>query len=246
MPVTTWIKKILFSPKETNPARAYDIWAMGYDNQPGNLMLDLDEAVFSGLLADTDITGKAVADIGCGTGRHWKKIFSRNPNHLVGYDVSSGMLGKLEEKFPAAETHLLENNRLSASADHSFDLIVSTLTVAHIQDLDEALKEWDRVLKPGGSVIITDYHPAALAKGGKRTFKHKGKTWAVKNYIHPIEKIRQFTRQLGWTEMRFVERVIDDSVKGYYERQNALSLFEEYTDIPIIYGILLIKADDPA
>lgn len=246
MPVTTWIKKILFSPKETDPAKAYDIWATGYDNQPGNLMLDLDEAVFSGLLADIDITGKTVADIGCGTGRHWEKLLSHNPRHLVGYDVSAGMLNKLQKKFPAAETHLLENDQLKASAALSLDLVISTLTVAHIQHLGDALKEWNRALRPGGNIIITDYHPSALAKGGKRTFKHEGKIWAVKNYIHPVERIRQLAKQLGWREIRFTERVIDDSVKGYYERQNALSLFEEYADIPIIYGIHLTKADDPA
>jgi ubiquinone/menaquinone biosynthesis C-methylase UbiE len=246
MPVTTWIKKIFFPQKETDPARAYDLWATAYDNQPGNLMLDLDEEVFTGLLKETVVTGKTITDIGCGTGRHWQKILSRNPKQLIGYDVSAGMLDKLKEKFPEAETHLLQHDQLAASANRSCDLIISTLTLAHIQQLGEALKEWDRVLKHGAEIIITDYHPEALAKGGKRTFKHEGKTWVVKNYIHSIEKIRECARQLGWREIRFVERVIDDSVKGYYERQNALALFEEYSDIAIIYGIHLTKADDPA
>jgi ubiquinone/menaquinone biosynthesis C-methylase UbiE len=240
------IKRILFSSKYTDPAKAYDLWAGAYDQQPGNLMLDLDEEVFTALLSQAEIAGRTVLDIGCGTGRHWKKILARNPRQLAGYDVSSGMLEKLKSKFPQAETHLLKDDRLPFSADSSCDLIVSTLTVAHIQNLAQALKEWDRVLKPGAGIIITDYHPEALAKGGKRTFKHEGKTWAIRNYVYSIETIRQLSRQLGWKENRFMERVIDDSVKGYYERQNALSLFEEYVDIAIIYGIYLTKADDPA
>ena len=54
--------------------KAYDIWSHSYDAQPGNLVLDLDEMIFSTLLEDIDLEHKLVADIGCGTGRHWQKI----------------------------------------------------------------------------------------------------------------------------------------------------------------------------
>lgn len=246
MSIASRIKSFLFQQREKDPGTAYDLWAAAYDNQPGNLMLDLDEGVFSELLHQTTISGKTVADIGCGTGRHWSKIFSKQPARLTGYDVSAGMLAKLKEKYPAAETFLLRNELQPELATASCDLVISTLAIAHIGKLETALREWNRVLKHGGEIIITDYHPEALTKGGKRTFKLDGKLIAVKNYIHPIEQLRVLTRQLGWTELRFTERVIDDSVKGYYERQNASSLFESFRDIPIIYGIHLKKADDPA
>jgi ubiquinone/menaquinone biosynthesis C-methylase UbiE len=246
MSITSRIKQLFRKPKEQDPAPAYDLWAAAYDNQPGNLMLDLDEQVFGDLFNASHSTGRTIADIGCGTGRHWKKIYDCRPARLIGYDVSPGMLARLKEKFPAAETYLLAGNRLTELPDRCCDLVVSTLAIAHIPDPTAALREWNRVLKPGGGIIITDYHPEALAKGGRRTFKHEGKTMAVKNYVHPVDSLRDTTRQLGWTEIRFTERVIDDSVKGYYERQNALRLFDEYKDIPIIYGIYLKKADDPA
>jgi len=53
-----------FSTKETDPRRAYDLWAGGYDSQPGNLMLDLDEKLFSELIDPLDIKGAVIADIG--------------------------------------------------------------------------------------------------------------------------------------------------------------------------------------
>jgi ubiquinone/menaquinone biosynthesis C-methylase UbiE len=245
MSITSRIRQIFLAPKEHDPAPAYDLWAAAYDNQPGNLMLDLDEQVFGDLLSQSKIEGKVIADIGCGTGRHWTKIYGLRPARLIGYDVSAGMLARLKEKFPPAETYQLSGNRLAELADQCCDLVVSTLAIAHIPDPAIALREWDRVLKPGGEVIITDYHPEALAKGGRRTFKHEGKTMAVKNYVHSIDKVRALTKQVGWSEIQFTERVIDDSVRGYYERQNALHLFDEYKDIPIIYGIHLKKANDP-
>ena len=115
---------------------------------------------------------KIIVDIGCGTGRHWKKIFEQQPKKLIGFDVSEGMLKILQQKFPGAETHHLVNDELRELKNESCDIIFSTLTIAHIKHAKKALQEWNRILKPGGEIIITDYHPVALAKGGKRTFSY--------------------------------------------------------------------------
>jgi ubiquinone/menaquinone biosynthesis C-methylase UbiE len=227
----------LFSKKEKEPAQAYDLWASGYDDQPGNLMLDMDEALCDQFFNEITIAGKTVADVGCGTGRHWKKIMDKKPGRLIGFDVSEEMLKKLREKFPHAETYCVANHHLQGIKNNSCDIIISTLTIAHIENAEDAMLEWDRVLKPGGELIITDYHPELLGKGGKRTFRHKGKTITVKNYIHPIEKLRAIARQLHWNEMSFAGRKIDASVRAYYEKQQALSLFEQYKGVMVIYGI---------
>lgn len=246
MSIIQRLKKYLFPLKEKEPGAAYDLWASGYDDQPDNLMLYLDEGVFRGLLDEVVIMDKVVADIGCGTGRHWEKIYERKPARLIGYDVSVGMLERLNKKFPAAETVQLNSFLLPELADASCDVIISTLAVAHMEFMGKTLEEWDRVLKNGGVVIITDYHPDALEKGGKRTFHHNGKVMAVKNYIHSVSAIQEMAKQLGWSTVRFTERVIDESVKAFYQQQNALALFERFKGVPIIYGIHLMKADDTA
>jgi ubiquinone/menaquinone biosynthesis C-methylase UbiE len=227
----------VFSSREKEPKAAYDLWAAGYDNQPGNLMLDLDEIIFSGLLSEISIEAKPVVDIGCGTGRHWPKLLAKDPSCLIGYDVSGGMLEKLKQKFPDAEARLLKGAKLVGLEDGSCTLVCSTLTIAHIRRLRPALEEWQRVLSVNGDMIITDYHPGTLQKGGRRTFTHEGKLIAVRNYIHPLDSIRQIARQLKLEEIRFVERRIDESVRPYYEQKNALPVYEQYKGLPVIYGI---------
>jgi ubiquinone/menaquinone biosynthesis C-methylase UbiE len=228
-------------PTETEPAAAYDLWAATYDEQPANLMLHLEETLFTRLMAQADWRNKTVVDIGCGTGRHWDRILSQHPASLIGYDVSAEMLKRLHQKYPQARTWLLQGHAMKELQAASMDVLVSTLTLAHIEDLTGALREWNRILKPDGEVVLTDYHPAALEKGADRTFRHQGNLIAIKNFIHPIGGLRLLMSQLGWQEMEFMELKIDESVKHYYKRQNALRIYERFYQTPIIYGWRLKK-----
>src|ERR1019366_4937671 len=129
--IKRYFSKQLFQVNNESPQVAYDIWSKNYDSQPDNLMLALDEEVFSALLNDVDINNAIIADIGCGTGRHWKKIFDKKPRKLIGFDVSEGMLTMLRQKFPVAETYHLINDELSQLQNESCDIVMSTLTIAH-------------------------------------------------------------------------------------------------------------------
>lgn len=231
-----------FSPsrkKELDPARAYDQWSSAYDSQPGNLMLALDEQLCAQLLSDIPLQGTTIADIGCGTGRHWAGILDKKPARLAGYDVSAGMLGVLQQKYPQAETHLLSDEHLQGLSDGSCDLVLSTLTVAHIEHIEAALKEWRRVVKPGGAILITDYHPDALTRGGQRTFRHKDRTLAVRNHIHSLQQLTTIAGQLDLKVVRCIERKIDETVRSFYEQQQALPIYDKFVGVKIIYGLLL-------
>jgi len=233
--------KIKSVSKPANPDAAYNLWASNYDSQPDNMMLAWDEEIFSTLVKNVNLKNKIIGDIGCGTGRHWKKIFERKPKNLIGFDVSEGMLKMLQQKFPQAETHHLINDELKELKNESCDIIFSTLTIAHIENAEKALQEWDRILKPTGEIIITDYHPIALSKGAKRTFNHNGKTIAVKNYVHSIAQLKDMARQLHFEVHRLIEKSIDESARPFYEKQNALAVYEAWKGTPIIYGIHLKK-----
>jgi ubiquinone/menaquinone biosynthesis C-methylase UbiE len=226
----------------TEPAEAYDLWAASYDDQPHNLMLHLDEMVFGRLLEHVDLRQKTVLDIGCGTGRHWPRILEQGPALLYGYDVSVEMLKRLHQKHPDAATCLLEGNALAKTKDASADVIISTLTVAHIEDLAGAFSEWNRVLRKDGATIITDYHPAAFEMGADRTFRHQGRLISVRNAIHPLSEVRALTMGLGWNESEFIELRIDESVRHYYEEQNALDVYRRFYHTPMIYGMRMSKA----
>jgi ubiquinone/menaquinone biosynthesis C-methylase UbiE len=241
----TTIKRLLqkasFPEIERATVEAYDIWSFSYDMQPGNLMLDLDELIFTGLIKNINLNNKTVADIGCGTGRHWQKIYEKKPANVIGFDVSAGMLHQLLRKFPSAETHLTKDNLLKTTPDSSVDCIITTLTIAHIKNIDEAIASWSRILKNDGDLVITDFHPSMLERGGKRSFRHDGKSLSVVNYVHSLEKVKKIFSKYGLTVIRQEERKVNEEVRSYYEEQNALPVYDRFKGMPIIYGLHLKK-----
>ena len=256
MPLLNKLRQYLLTPRrpEAEPGAAYDIWSLQYDHQPDNLMLALDEQLCTAMLRPIPLSGKVVADIGCGTGRHWGRLLDLEPARLIGFDVSAGMLAILKQKYPEAEIYLLEGGSLPEGGsqrervslpipDASCDIILSTLTVAHIPAIEAALAEWCRVLKPGGEILITDYHPEALSRGGQRTFREGEQVIAVRSHVYPIRKIRAIARQLHLEVLEQVEKKIDATMKPYYEKQNALAVYERFLGVPIIYGLHLKKPD---
>ena len=225
----------------SEPAAAYDLWASSYDSESDNVVLHLEQDVFSRLLKPLHLNGRTVMDFGCGTGRHWHEILERKPASLSGYDVSAKMLHRLKEKFPDAQTLLLNDGMLNETAAASIDVLTSTLVLAHVPSVEKVFQEWSRVVKTGGDILITDFHPAALAHGADRTFRHEGRLISVKSYPHAMESIRSAAKALGWHEIEFTEVKIDQAVEPYYKDRQAETLYERFRGVPLVYGLLLKK-----
>ena len=245
MSVLTSIKNILKKENtiEKKSSEAYDLWATDYDHQPSNLMLDLDKIIFNRLIGSIDVKNRSVADIGCGTGRHWEKIISKEPARLTGFDVSNGMLDKLKEKFRGAEVLQIKDDVFPEIPDASFDILISTLTVAHIKKIEQAINAWCRNLKNTAEIILTDFHPQLLAHGGKRTFEHDHQHISITNFVHPVNKIKDLFYQNGFTVVAEEERMINETVKEYYTSQNALHVYDKFKGLPVIYGLHLKRRD---
>jgi ubiquinone/menaquinone biosynthesis C-methylase UbiE len=240
------LKNLFLNPlkiikKETDPQRAYQLWADTYDNENGNLMLYFDRNLFEEFLMKVKLNGKNILDFGCGTGRYWDELLKLNPAKLLGCDLSEPMLEKLKTKFPGAETYLIQNNKLGSLDANSFDFIISTLVIAHIQNIEEIVNEWNRLLKKNGEIFFTDFHPAALKKGAKRTFNKNGNTITIKNYIHTVEKLENLFLSLGFKLLSRNEKIIDENVKEFYIKKNALNIYEEFKNVPMIFSLHLIR-----
>jgi 2-polyprenyl-6-hydroxyphenyl methylase/3-demethylubiquinone-9 3-methyltransferase len=99
---------------------------------------------------------KSILDIGCGGGILTEE-FAKRGGHVTGIDSSYQSL--VQAKAHARENELEIDYRVgNASAlsfpDHAFDIVVASEVLEHIGNLDTALWEMARVLKPGGLFLF--------------------------------------------------------------------------------------------
>jgi ubiquinone/menaquinone biosynthesis C-methylase UbiE len=219
-----------------DPARAYDIWSATYDSQAENPLLAADDQLVGDMLGSVTIQGRVVVDVGCGTGRLWDRLLALEPARLIGYDVSEGMLARLRDKYPGATAEKLDGYRLPHAADGGCDVLISTLTLGYLADVEAALTEWSRVLKPGGDMVVTDLHPE-MAAMGERSFRHGGRTMSIRHHVRSVASLEACAAHHDLEPIRRQERVVDESVEPIYRRAGCLDLFERTKGCPLLYGI---------
>lgn len=106
--------------------------------------------------------GMKVLDVGCGTGVvawHAERMVGAK-GMVVGVDPSIGML---TEAIKRERVRLPVNGmgeRLPI-ADETFDFLSMSYALRHVADLVETFKEYRRVLKPGGKLLILEMTPPA-------------------------------------------------------------------------------------
>ena len=216
---------------------AYNNWAEFYDNEQHNLVLHYDNIILKELIFNVQLKDKIIFDYGCGTGRIWPLLLDKNPKKIIGCDISQMMLNKLKEKYTNAEVYKVNDSELSFLQDNSCDIIISTLVIAHVADIEKMFSNWERILKDKSDIIITDFHPKLLAKGGARTFKNSGDVINIENYIHNIESIEAILSRFRFKVLNRIEKKIDINVKQFYERRNAIKIYKKFYNTPFIYGI---------
>ncbi|MFT3878150.1 MAG: class I SAM-dependent methyltransferase [Gemmatales bacterium] len=146
----------------------YDRWSAVYDHD-ANPLPPLEEPLVQATLGD--VRGKYVLDLGCGTGRHALWLAHSGAN-VTAVDFSEGMLAEARRK-PGAESIQFRVHDLHQPlpfADEQFDIIVCGLVMEHLKDLTPFYSEAHRVLKRGGSAVISTLHPAMFLRGSQARF----------------------------------------------------------------------------
>jgi ubiquinone/menaquinone biosynthesis C-methylase UbiE len=109
------------------------------------------------LLADA---AGEVLEIGFGTGLNLAYYPVDRVNKITTIDINAGM-NKLAQKRIAASPISVDFQVLNGEnlpmEDNAFDTVVSTWTLCSIKDLDRAIAEIYRVLKPGGKFLFIEH-----------------------------------------------------------------------------------------
>ena len=100
-----------------------------------------------------DLTGKRVLDLGCGKGRFARVLYQHHPQALLyGFDLAEAMLRCVPVGIERCAGSMTELPYASAA----FDCVYATESLEHAVDIEKAVAEMCRVLKPGGRLVIID------------------------------------------------------------------------------------------
>lgn len=93
-----------------------------------------------------------ILEVGCGGGA-LLAFLERRGHEAVGVDILEEAVRLAAQAAPSSRVILARADDLPF-ADASFDRVVSHHLVEHLDDLPAALREWRRVLRPGGILAI--------------------------------------------------------------------------------------------
>jgi ubiquinone/menaquinone biosynthesis C-methylase UbiE len=172
---------ISFDVAELDVRAGYTRWSVSYDAAP-NPLIRVEEPVVRAMI-DRARPGAAL-DAACGTGRHTAYLVERG-HRVVGVDGSPEMLAKARERAPGADLCAGDLARLPVDSGSS-DLAVCALALSHVADLGPAIGELARVLRPQGTLVLSDFHPTMLLLGGSGFFiGADGNAGNVRSFHHP-------------------------------------------------------------
>lgn len=172
-----------------------------------------------------------VLDAGCGTGNYSRALLDKGIGQVSAFDGSEGMLKVAKAKL----RHELETGRVKTIQQHylpempfkdsEFDVVMINQVLHHLQQncngedfptVERALEEADRVLKPGGILIISDCLPHQITSGFwyYKLIPSAAERMAKKHPPHHLYK--KTLSKLGFTDMHTIVPLYETYNTSHY------------------------------
>ena len=201
-----------------------------------------------------DLSGKDVLCVGVGLGDEISDIQAKNPNRIIGIDISDKLLQIAKENHPDVEFKQLDMMKVADEfPEESFDFIYSSLAFHYAKDWDTLLEQMYEALRPDGIILISTHHPGYWSKnstgniyindGGVALTEHTGTLPGdidIVYYNHPtVESIDKDFEHAGFIILKsFVPSVTGGGDIAQLE-QDHKALKEKNSKTPLFY---IVKA----
>ena len=127
-----------------------DTWESKINNSETNKRINI---IFNKLLLKKEMKNKKFLEVGCGLGYFSNKA-SEFGAKVTGIDIGPKLIKINKQKTPNGKFLVSSASRLKFN-DESFDIVLSTEVIEHVDHQNKAINEMFRVLKSNGILVIT-------------------------------------------------------------------------------------------
>ena len=213
-----------------SPLRGYQLWSETWESDPSAIVA-LESRWTAPWLAD--LRGKTVVDASCGVGR-WLTHAQTQGAVVFGTDFCQEMLLQAARKPGLARRLVRADTRRLPLPDHCADITLCALSLGHMQPMESALSEIARIVRPGGALIVTDFHPDAGSHGWKRTFRRNGQLYEIDQYPYTKERLIECARASGLILQNLLEPAFDEPERAIFNGAGKPDLYEQVRGIPAV------------
>lgn len=107
-----------------------------------------------------EVDSKNILDAACGPGKYAEILLEQGAK-VTGFDISPRMVALAKERNKGAGTFFAHDmsNTMDTLEKGSFDIVVCALAIHYLEDWNTTIKEFYRLLKPYGALILSFEHP---------------------------------------------------------------------------------------
>ncbi|WP_048502328.1 class I SAM-dependent DNA methyltransferase [Chryseobacterium sp. BLS98] len=107
-----------------------------------------------------EVSGKFILDAACGPGKYAEILISEGAT-VKGFDISEKMVMLARERNKNQKDFFVHDlsSPFEMFENETFDTVICALALHYIEDWNFTIKEFCRVLKPNGSLVISIEHP---------------------------------------------------------------------------------------
>ncbi len=194
---------------------AYNDWAKQYDTN-GNKTRDLEAFALREILSI--IPFETCLEIGCGTGKNTLWLQSKS-KEILAVDLSEEMLSRAKRKIKTGKVRFLQAdiNLPWKFIDEKYDLLVFSLVLEHIENLDSIFEKASNATKPGGMVYLGELHPFKQYSGTKARFETDEGLQIVTCFNHHLSDFIQSAIKYGF-EVMDLKEFFDDNDRSLLPR----------------------------
>jgi 2-polyprenyl-3-methyl-5-hydroxy-6-metoxy-1,4-benzoquinol methylase len=175
----------------TDLGKAYDRWHSDHGSGAGPWYELLHVPLLRHLKEAT------VLEIGCGAGGFADWMAAQGAESVVGQDLSPLVIGRATEQFSRTNLAFSVGDIQDIKFDDDrFDVVVSCETIEHVPAPAEAVRELARVLRPGGSLLLTTPNYMSLSGLHRLYSRARGRDWTEGG--QPLVNWTLLPRTLVW------------------------------------------------